>query len=336
MSRVGLRHPLWAAALIGVIGAAAAGVAAYPEIQYRRAERALERGRPREAADLLAPLAGREDPRFATLLARAWLRQGRVRSVVATLTPRVRSHPDPAQLAILGEACLALRDERGALDAYRALVAARPDEVPGLIRLAELTYRLEGPAPALELYRRLEHAQPDNPDWPSARGQVAMEIDRYELAVEAFRTALRRAPDRTATRFRLAEAEFLVGDLRGCLADLDRCLAAEPSDVRHALARAECLHALGRTDEAARDLDAVLSRTPDDPKALRLRAELHLERREYEQAALPLERARSLAPEDWRVLYSLARAYEALGRHDEARAQIDEMRRLQGRDPNRR
>jgi predicted Zn-dependent protease len=293
------------------------------------ADRALDQGRLDEAEAILLPLARIEDPRAITRLARLRLLQHRPDSVVRILEHRLKSPANPEWLALLGEADLAVGHTQEAWGVYRALLEQRPDDIPSLIRYAELTYRHSGLAEALIPYRRLEKLQPNQAQWPKAVGQIYMEIDRYELAAAAFRDALRIEPSNGDIRFALAEAEFLSGRLTDSLADLDLAGRARPNDARFAAARAECLLALGRTEEAVEQLDAILTREPSHTRALRLRAEVHLRQREFARALELLELARATDPQDWRVLYKLTQVYDRLGRRDEARAVEVRMRDLQ-------
>jgi Flp pilus assembly protein TadD len=297
--------------------------------QLWHADRALDRGRLDQAEAVLVPLARTEDARVITRLARLRLLQRRPDSVVRLLESRLKARNDPEWLTLLGEADLALGRTQPAWGVYRTLLERRPDDIPALARYAELTYRHAGLAEALIPYRRLEQLQPERAEWPRAIGQIYMEIDRYELAATAFREALRLDPANGDVRFALAEAEFLAGQLAESLSDLDVAGQSRPDDMRIAAARAECLRALGRTDEAIQQLEAILSREPSHTRALRLRAEVDLQRREFARAVALLERARATDPQDWRVLYKLSQAYDRLGRRDEARAVEVRMRDLQ-------
>jgi predicted Zn-dependent protease len=319
---------------VGAIGGAAGLSRSLPGRLWW-ADRSLDRGRLDEAEAILVPLARTEDSRAITRLARIRLLQHRPDSVVRLLETRLKSRTDPEWLTLLGEADLALGRTREAWGAYGALLAQRPDDIPALIRYAELTYRHAGLAQALIPYRRLEELQPEQARWPNAVGQIYMEIDRYELAAGAFRDALRLDPADGSARFALAEAEFLAGRLAESLADLDQVARARPDDTRVAAAQVECLLALGRADEAVRQLEAILAREPGHTRALRLRAEVHLQRRELARAVELLERARAIDPQDWRVLYKLAQAYDRLGRRNEARAAEARMREFQHETVNR-
>lgn len=294
-----------------------------------RADRAIARGRLGEAEALLIPLALAEEPAAITRLARIRLLQGRPEGAFRLLESRPGWREDPERLAILGEAGLATGRIAEAMAAYGAILARRPDDIPALIRSAELTYRHAGLAQALIPYRHLAELQPGEPRWPMAVGRIYMEIDRYELAASSFGEAARLAPDDADVRFALAEAEFLAGRLPECLADLDQVGRARPEDPRIEPARAECLLAMGQTEAAAGRLEAILTRDPAHTRALRLLGEISLRRGELTRALGLLERARDVAPRDWRVLYQLARAYDRLGRRDEARAAEARMRECQ-------
>jgi tetratricopeptide (TPR) repeat protein len=329
-SRRGLRLTAAACFLTGVAAIGGAAWLAHSLTgQLWWVDRALDQGRLDEAEAILVPWARTEEPRVITRRARLRLLQHRPDSVVRLLEPRLKSRADPQWLALLGEADLALGRTQEAWGVYRALLEQRPDDIPTLIRYAELTYRHAGLAEALVPYRRLKDLQPERVDWPKAIGQIYMEIDRYELAAAAFQEALRIEPANGDLRFALAEAEFLAGHLAESLANLDLVSRARPDETRFAAARAECLLALGRTDEAIRQLKDILTRQPSHTRALRLRAEVHLRRREFGRALECLERAQAADPQDWRVLYKLAQVYDRLGRRDEARAAEARMRDLQ-------
>ena len=230
---------------------------------------------------------------------------------------------------MLGEAYIAIGETGKAGAAYKALVHERPDDVDGLLYLAKLSYREGVLDDALDAYRRLERLQPEKPDWPRARGQIYIENDDYERALLALRKAVAISPSDFESRYALAQAEFLHGDLAASLTDLDRCLAARPTDSQVKIAKVDCLRALSRSDDAFLLLKEVLAREPENATALRLLAEIHLERRELDPALRLLSKAVRTANDDWRVHYQLSRAYEGLGRHEEARAELTLMREHQ-------
>jgi predicted Zn-dependent protease len=299
-------------------------------VRLWRAERALAQGRLDDALAILVPLAkAGDDPRVTTLLARVWLRQGKPAAVVRLVEKRLETRWFPDWLPVLGEAYIALGDTGKAGAAFKALVHERPNDVEGLLYLAKLSYREGVLDEALDAYRRLERLEPHKPDWPRARGQIYIENDDYEKALVALRTAVSIGPDDFESRYALAQAEFLLGDLMASLADLDLCLASRPSNSQVKIAQVDCLRALNRQDEAFAVLQEVVAREPENATALRLLAEIHLERRELDPAFRLLSTAVRTAKDDWRVHYQLSRAYDGLGRREEARAELALMRELQ-------
>ena len=70
----------------------------------------------------------------------------------------------------------------------------------------------------------------------------------------------------------------------------------------------------------AAELDRALTLNPHSAAALALRGKLNVQRHEYVAAISDLESALKQDPQSQTALYLLARAYQALGRSDEAQA----------------
>jgi tetratricopeptide (TPR) repeat protein len=299
-------------------------------VQLWRAERAIGRGDLGAAAAMLARLArDGEDPRAVTLLARVWLLQGKPAAVVRLVEKRFETRWYPDWLPYLGEAYLALGETGKAGAAFKAAVHERPNDVNALVYLAKLSYREGDLGDSLDAYRQLARIEPRKPDWPRALGLIYIENDDYEKAREFLSAAVALDPADFESRYGLARAEFLLGEIPTSLANLDRCLAARPMDSQARIARADCLRASDRLDEAVGELEQVIVREPENPTALRLLAEIHLDRRELDPALRLLETARRVALDDWRVHYQLSRVYDGLGRPDDARGELEVMRELQ-------
>ena len=323
-----------AAAAVVAIGTAAALVAIglrwSDGHRIRVAERAIEEGRPDQAVTLLAPLARSDEPRVIALLARARIAQGRPIDAARLLEARLRRRDEASWLGLLGEAYEAAEMPGRAIPAYEAYLLREPDDVDALGRLADLAARGGSPVEASSLLDRLERLEPTSPEWPRRHGLLLLQTDRYDAAAEALGAAVALDPDETETRFLLAEAQFLAGQVERSVAHLDACLERDRDD-RYLLAHAECLRALGDPEAAAAEIAEVLDRSPGDPRALRLSAELCLERGDHPRALELLERALEADPDDWRVHYQLSIVYARLGRGPEARHHADRMRAEQDR-----
>jgi predicted Zn-dependent protease len=78
----------------------------------------------------------------------------------------------------------------------------------------------------------------------------------------------------------------------------------------------------GKKDEAAQLLRELLKQTPAHPNARYLLGRILLDQGDAAGAVEQLEASMRLAPEEPRVHYQLGRAYQKLGRQDEAKKQF--------------
>ncbi len=313
-------------AAIAVVGVGGWGISRSRPYRVWSAERALNRGEPEQAIERLGPWKTSDDPRAVVIVARAQIARGNPESAVRLLDARLADRVEPEWLHLLGETALSLGDLNRAFEAFAALDARQPNHPPTLAHLAELSEPLRGPAEADRRYQELERLEPENPEWPKQRGRILLGTDRYAMAVETLRSALETNPEDQQARLWLAEALYLSGDPAASLEHLERCRKAEgEGNDRIEVARAECLRALGRGEEAADVLDDLLGRSPKNADALRLRAELALEHGALDQAADLLDRAVAEAPDDWRIHYQLSIVLARLGRLEDARHHADRM-----------
>jgi tetratricopeptide (TPR) repeat protein len=311
---------------VAVAGLGGWGISRSRPYRVWSAERAINEGEPELAIERLGPWKTSDDSRAVAIVARAQIARGNPESALRLLDDRLARRVEPEWLRLQGETALGLGALDRAFEAFEALDARQPGHPPTLARLAELSESLRGPTEADRRYQELELLEPGNPEWPKQRGRLLLSTDRYALAVGALRSALGLAPDDGETRLWLAEALYLSGDPAASLEHLEACRQAEGgANDRVEVARAECLRALGRADDAAEALDAVLARSPGDADALRLRAELALERGALDQAAALLDRAVAEAPADWRIHYQLSIVLARLGRTEDARHHAERM-----------
>ncbi|MEW4568700.1 tetratricopeptide repeat protein [Tautonia sp. JC769] len=322
-----LRALAWAVlAFVAVAGLAGWGISRSRPYRIWSADRALNGGRPELAIARLGPWKTSDDVQAVAIVARAQIARGNPESALRLLDARLGHRVEPEWLRLLGETALGVGAMDRAFEAFEALDARQPGHPPTLARLAELSESLRGPSEAARRYRELERLEPGNPEWPKRRGRLLLGTDRYAAAAEALRSALERDAGDHEARLWLAEALYLSGDPAASLEHLEICRrAGGGGDDRVEIARAECLRALGRADEAVEVLDRVLDGSPKDADALRLRAELAMERGAIDRAAALLDRAVAEAPGDWRIHYQLSMVMARLGRPEDARHHADRM-----------
>lgn len=259
----------------------------------------VAKGHPIPALDVLPQAASSE-----------WLDVAR-RLVAATASQQLGRHRDV-------EALLA------------PLVAANPDLVDAHRLLAVSFYDVGAVEQAVHHLRETARLARDDPRPHRLLGLMHSDYELFAEAIPCYEESLRRNPHQPDREEILLElATCLIRQLRP--ADALDVLSTATAGVDVDLAKAECLLALGRRDEARRLVQSALSTEPDNRAALVLEGSILLEDGAAEAAVIPLERAVAVDPHDYLATLSLARALAQLGREDEAaatRARSDEIRTL--------
>ncbi|MFC4911971.1 tetratricopeptide repeat protein [Actinomadura gamaensis] len=236
-----------------------------------------------------------------------------------------------------------------------------------LANRATVLDRLGRTADALRDWTAVIDADPVHPDYYIDRGNLLLRLGRADEAVADYETAMRVGPPFPEPYFNRSEVRFAAGDHEGALADLDRALELDPAFAEARTNRAGLLVALGRTAEARADCAAGLAHHPGDAHLLSVlgqieaaeghgdraraafdqalgsdptlaaawasRGVLFYEIGDAEAAARDLTRALELA-DDPAVLFNRAVVLLALGRPDQARADLVRARDLAPGDPD--
>lgn len=246
--------------------------AAPPPDPFAAAERAAQRGRRAEAAEL-ADRALRDpvgsappgDPRSAAALAR---------------------HAGYMRAAGRYE------DVRKDLD---RLLAMRPAAYDALVQTAAVRLLLEQPAEALALARRAEHADPDRSEAPARAGEALLDLGRYGEAIERLRRAVALEPADYSLRLRLAQAYRLAGREREASGAFAAAAAAAP---REAEALVETGYARLSAGEAGAALDLFkdAAKPTNDPALVHHLGVALWNAGKPKEACAEFERALSLRP----------------------------------------
>ncbi|MEU5884262.1 tetratricopeptide repeat protein [Spirillospora sp. NPDC047279] len=231
---------------------------------------------------------------------------------------------------------------------------------------AQLYDRLGRTADALRDWDEVIAADPVYPDYYIDRGNLLYRLGRVAEAIADYETAAEAGPPFPEAYFNRSQARFASGDLDGALADLDHTLEIDPGFTEAHPNRAGILVALDRLAEARAACEAGLAAAPDDPYLLcalgqveaaegrdgparaafdralerdstvatawACRGGLAFERGDADAAVRDLSRAIELtdetAAETPALLYNRAVALRALGRDDEARADLERAGKL--------
>ncbi len=308
----------------GELAAHAAGVE--KAVLLRGQARALEQAGDRAAAAALVAQASRHAPDnvsglvdYADVLARG----GQAREAAEIIAARVDEAVDRGA-ATEDVAALRLRlvaildddlgDRAGAASVLRDLLAAAPDYLPGLERLASQAARAGNRRAHAEALMRYAAAQPD------VEGRMAMTIE-----------AARRARDAGDHRAAVAALERLAEEL-----PRDPDVAEELDEARASLVveRALAEAAAGNADASERRLRTIVGSRPYSPDAALALADLLAARDRADEAAEILREALAAAPDHAppeRLARLVKRCGELVADRDEAHTLLHEAHRLDRR-----
>jgi protein O-GlcNAc transferase len=206
------------------------------------------------------------------------------------------------------------RDEARA--AAEAVLTHSPDHAPALNLLGVLHRRRGDLSNARAVLERAAALDPNGETAWINLGNVCLDLEAADAAIEAYERGLGAAPKRTDTLRLLGNALVRAGRDADAMVRFDAALTAEPSASVIRRDRARAHFAAGRTDQALADLN----KHPDDPDMLLVKAQM-LRLSGHGQDALALLRelvARS--PENGEVHLALGDALLADERREEANA----------------
>jgi tetratricopeptide (TPR) repeat protein len=324
---------MWRYLLLGILVIATGGGAVWwwrhtsrPEYCLHLGQQALNRGDDDslERVILLLEADGQNDPAHL-LRGQKFVREGDYSRALVELN-RIRDQGElrlPAA-SLIGRCLLELDQSRGAVDAFRFVLAQQADHLDAHRGLAQGYYNLGQLDAAMRHCQ--EWARLDPSDGRPYRFLAVMhgELNQKTAAADSCREALRRdLSDRVRDEVRLELAEILVhrNQFPEALEQLDACSDEAVATDKAQTLRAECWLGQGKKDKAAALLDRILARQAD-PQALRLRAGVYLEREDAKAAVELLLRAVRLEPHQFTGRHLLAQAYQMLGQSTEAQEQL--------------
>ena len=265
------------------------------------------------------------------------LLQGRPEEAETVLRKALETPAGAAARSLLGQAALARRDFKAAVEHLEAALAAVP-EANRLHYPLALAYRGLGDRGKAE--QHLARAgqvglKPPDP-WLDAvtglrvgeraavmRGRVAAQAGRYTDAAQEFRRALAAQPDSVEARVNLGSVLALSGDRAGAAEHFREALKRDPANVT-AHFNLGSLLADGAPGEARPHLEAVVAARPADAEARRLLAKALRDSGRPEEALSQYARAVEIAPGDETARLGEAETLVRLARYAEARRRLED------------
>ncbi len=190
----------------------------------------------------------------------------------------------------------------------------------------------------LEAQRLFERTLDLDPDYAPAlamlgqtylqRYQWCWALDRAQnrRAVELFHRALARDPSLADAHYGLGWAEMLEGRFAQAIPHIERAVELVPSLDVHRLGLSAAQSNVGQPLAGLRTLQAALRLSPrPNPAALSLMVLVQGRLGRLDEALRMAESVRQTYPDQLPALLWLAAQYEAVGRHDEAKAVVAEV-----------
>ncbi len=257
---------------------------------------------------------------------------------------RIKMHPDDAksyaELGMIYEANTLWPEARRA---YAAAVELQPGSTWWRFHLAVASRTAGDLEEALRLLRDLGAVHPDLAAVQQRLGEALTESAELDGAAAAYRRVIDLAPDMPEGYHGLGEVRLLQRNYAAARELLERAVALDPAYRAPRYALGLAYRGLGMLDEAQREMAAGVDALPrylSDPltaqikgyvvnlPALRIRAANLLHSRRPDQAARLLEQILEQQPGNATDLNNLAIAYMRMGHLDEAKASLDEARRI--------
>jgi len=226
----------------------------------------------------------------------------------------------------VGNVLTAAGRHQEAVEAFRKALALRPDFAEAWDNLGNALAALGRHDEAITAFERALALQPASATTHSNFGTTLAAVGRHEEAVAHFERALALRPEYSAALNNLGNSLRALRRPEESLAAFERLLALDPALPHAHFGAGSALQVLGRVEPARRAFEQAVALAPDSAMFQRALAETKRFRADDPQLAAMealAQRASSL-PDGERIElgFALAKAYDDVGRADEAFEQL--------------
>jgi len=238
----------------------------------------------------------------------------------------LKTYPQESRARQLLGLCLTESgDFRGALPELDASYKLNPKDGSILYSLAYANARAGDVDRAAEL---LQQSESNPAEAKLIEGLIEYRRGRFTEAKVLFGAVLDLNPNAGPALTALGRLELLDHNDAAAIRLLERALQINPSDAESTYQLGVLYDRNGRTDEGVRMLRRSITLRAGYPDPHYHLGRIAVERKDYKTALAELELARRLLPDQEAIRLLLGRAYQAVGRDAEARAEFAEVRRL--------
>lgn len=227
---------------------------------------------------------------------------------------------------------LQMKDYQTALEAYRALLRAEPEQADILMKIAQALFAAGRYAEAAEAYQAVLARDPEEKEALKGWFEASYKRGAYEQAVEAMQALVKLDRWSCGPLLELVRAYRMLNEFSQARVHAERCLKIVPghSNAHYLLGRISFQQ--GELERAKKELQKALQSDPNHVEALYWLATVELKQGLAAPALANLEKAVSLHPDHAGARYALALEYARQGRREEAEKQLAEFRRIKDRE----
>ena len=223
-------------------------------------------------------------------------RREEARAAVQAVLAQQPDHP--AALNLLGVLHRQRGDFVGARACLERAAVLDPNNETAWINLGNVHLDMEAAEPAVDAYMRGLAASPQRTDTLRLLGNALARAGRDAEAMTRLDQAVAELPGSIAALRDRARAHFMAGRVDAALADLDAALCVQPDDVDLLLVKAQMLRLSGHAKPAAALLRELLARAPEHADLHLALADALLSEERREPANEHYRRAVALRPDD--------------------------------------
>jgi eukaryotic-like serine/threonine-protein kinase len=214
--------------------------------------------------------------------------------------------PPVRSIRVVGEVIEPQARRTAELAEMNKRLAAQPDDTEALIHRGWLfTQQKQWPQAVADL-EQLLRLRPRDSDACRLLCEAYQETNNLARALPAFSRLLERAPEDYEARFEHGLLALTLGQPDLAMDDFSRILAAEPDLERARYRRAQALIRLHRHSEALADLDVLIPKDPDNFALYDLRGAVREALGDHEQARADQAKASTLLPKNPNALKNQA------------------------------
>jgi tetratricopeptide (TPR) repeat protein len=203
-----------------------------------------------------------------------------------------------------------------AIEACRKILERDSENEKVELILAESYRRVHNEEEARAVLRRGRKQHPRNVAVLTASGNLELDAQAFDAAIEAFQAALKLEPMNTIVRNQLAGTYLRKGDASLALQELNVVLTREPANGLALFLRAGAYADADKNDQALADIKKVMAQRPEYLPARMLAAKILVRTNDCDGAVAILRPPKRPPELDADGLFLLANAYDCVGKKE--------------------